>query len=186
MDRTFTYYHDYEFTGDLNQAILALSESPYLTQLSHLDLSNIGSFCRQTLEGQTLHKLVHSLYLQNLTCLQLEGEGSTSVLESIASSDSMKNLSKLRISERKKSRHYNEESIENKSFIAFINSPTMKNIEELTIGMDPLTGESLLVLADSPYVRNLRVLDIQTVNGNSDEFDEGLLALAQSASISNL
>jgi hypothetical protein len=152
------------------EGVTAIANSPYLSNLTFLNLSNnddIGD------EGATA--IANSPYLSNLTFLNLsnndiEDEG----VRAIANSPNLINLTSLNLSNN---------VIRDEGVTAIANSPYLSNLTSLNLSnSDDIGDEEVTTIANSPNLRNLTSLNLS----NNVIGDEGVKDIANSPYLTNL
>ena len=150
------------------EGVKALAESPYLSNLTYLDLA--GN--RMGPEGAKA--LAESHYLSNLTTLDLScNEIGSEGAKALAESPYLSNLTTLDLAGNR---------MGPKGAKALAESHYLSNLTSLHLYSNEILDEGAKALAESPYLSNLTTLDLWS----NQIGDEGAKAIAESPYLSNL
>ena len=144
-------------------AIKALSESPYLANLMHLEI-------RRTVLGDDIEYLLRSRAFPNLKTLKLiDVCALRHRLHLISQSIPFSNLSEIDLSEN---------SLWSEGAAILSQAPWLRSIEKLELRENGIHDGSIIALARSPYIQSLKTLDLSK-NPITEAGKESLLEIAR-------
>ena len=127
-----------------DEGIHALAQSPYITQLEHLDVSQTASSAEgfKALAGSPFSKHLKTLKFWNDVV-------QTSIAQAFDTSTSLTNLTDLDLSE-----------VSNQDICDILNSPNATTLQTFTFhAVDPMTPEQIHQISASPYINALQSLE---------------------------